>query len=93
MSTVEAMSAGAVPIVLDTAGARDSVRHGVDGIRWSVSYTHLDVYKRQPQGGYGQPAGGMGAPGGQGGYGGAPQGGPTQGGWGGGAPSYDEPPF
>lgn len=34
MSTVEAMSAGAVPIVLDTAGARDSVRHGIDGIRW-----------------------------------------------------------
>ena len=36
MSTVEAMSAGAVPIVLDTAGARHSVRHGVDGIRWST---------------------------------------------------------
>lgn len=36
MSTVEAMSAGAVPIVLDTAGARDSVRDRVDGIRWST---------------------------------------------------------
>jgi glycosyltransferase involved in cell wall biosynthesis len=34
MTTVEAMSAGAVPVVIDLAGQREIVRDGVDGFRW-----------------------------------------------------------
>lgn len=36
MTTVEAMSAGCVPIVIDKAGQREIVRDGVDGFRWST---------------------------------------------------------
>lgn len=35
MSTVEAMAAGCVPVVIDKAGQREIVRHGTDGYRWS----------------------------------------------------------
>lgn len=34
MTTVEAMAAGAVPVVIDRAGQREIVRDGVDGYRW-----------------------------------------------------------
>ncbi len=36
MTTVEAMAGGCVPIVIDKAGQREIVRHGVDGFRWST---------------------------------------------------------
>ncbi len=36
MTTVEAMAGGCVPIVIDRAGQREIVRHGVDGFRWST---------------------------------------------------------
>jgi len=35
ITTVEAMSAGLVPVVIDKAGQREIVRDGVDGFRWS----------------------------------------------------------
>jgi glycosyltransferase involved in cell wall biosynthesis len=35
MTTVEAMAAGCVPVVIDRAGQREIVRHGVDGFRWT----------------------------------------------------------
>jgi glycosyltransferase involved in cell wall biosynthesis len=35
ITTVEAMSAGAVPIVMDSGGQRETVAHGVNGFRWS----------------------------------------------------------
>ena len=35
MSTVEAMAAGCVPVVIDRAGQREIVRDGVDGFRWA----------------------------------------------------------
>lgn len=34
ISTVEAMSAGCIPIVIDSGGQREIVSHGVDGFRW-----------------------------------------------------------
>lgn len=34
ITTVEAMSGGAVPVVIDRAGQREIVREGVDGFRW-----------------------------------------------------------
>ena len=34
MTTVEAMSAGAVPVVIDAGGQREIVTHGVDGFVW-----------------------------------------------------------
>lgn len=36
ITTVEAMSGGCVPVVLDKAGQREIVRDGVDGFRWRV---------------------------------------------------------
>jgi glycosyltransferase involved in cell wall biosynthesis len=36
MTTVEAMAAGCVPVVIDKAGQREIVRHGVDGFRWTT---------------------------------------------------------
>ncbi len=36
MTTVEAMSAGCVPIVIDRAGQQEIVRDGRDGFRWST---------------------------------------------------------
>jgi glycosyltransferase involved in cell wall biosynthesis len=36
MTTVEAMAAGCVPVVIDKAGQREIVRDGVDGFRWST---------------------------------------------------------
>lgn len=38
MTTVEAMAAGCVPVVIDKAGQREIVRDGQDGYRW----TNLD---------------------------------------------------
>jgi glycosyltransferase involved in cell wall biosynthesis len=35
MTTVEAMAGGCVPIVIDRAGQKEIVRHGVDGFRWT----------------------------------------------------------
>jgi glycosyltransferase involved in cell wall biosynthesis len=35
MTTVEAMAGGCVPVVIDRAGQREIVRHGVDGFRWT----------------------------------------------------------
>jgi len=36
MTTVEAMAAGCVPVVIDKAGQREIVREGVDGYRWTT---------------------------------------------------------
>ena len=36
IATVEAMAAGAVPVVIDRAGQREIVTNGVDGYRWST---------------------------------------------------------
>ncbi len=46
VTTVEAMSAGAVPVVINTGGQREIVTHGVDGFLWNdldglVEYTRL----------------------------------------------------
>lgn len=35
ITTVEAMSAQAVPVVIDSGGQRETVAHGVNGFRWS----------------------------------------------------------
>ncbi len=35
MTTVEAMAGGCVPVVIDRAGQKEIVRHGVDGFRWT----------------------------------------------------------
>jgi glycosyltransferase involved in cell wall biosynthesis len=35
VTTVEAMSAGAVPVVINTGGQREIVTHGVDGFLWN----------------------------------------------------------
>ncbi|AEH08553.1 glycosyltransferase [Candidatus Frankia meridionalis] len=35
MTTVEAMAGGCVPVVIDSAGQREIVRHGLDGFRWT----------------------------------------------------------
>lgn len=45
ISVVEAMAAGAVPVVFGAAGPAEIVRHGIDGFHWQtleelVSYTH-----------------------------------------------------
>jgi glycosyltransferase involved in cell wall biosynthesis len=34
ITTVEAMAAGCIPVVIDQAGQREIVRHGTDGYRW-----------------------------------------------------------
>jgi glycosyltransferase involved in cell wall biosynthesis len=36
ITTVEAMAAGCVPVVIDKAGQREIVRHGTDGYRWET---------------------------------------------------------
>jgi len=36
ITTVEAMAAGCVPVVIDKAGQRETVRQAVDGYRWST---------------------------------------------------------
>lgn len=36
MTTAEAMSAGAVPVVINTGGQRDSVTHDTDGFLWNT---------------------------------------------------------
>jgi glycosyltransferase involved in cell wall biosynthesis len=36
ITTVEAMAAGCVPVVIDKAGQREIVRHGTDGYRWQT---------------------------------------------------------
>jgi glycosyltransferase involved in cell wall biosynthesis len=46
MTTVEAMAAGCVPVVIDKAGQREIVRHGVDGFHWS-GLAELDARTRQ----------------------------------------------
>lgn len=35
LTTAEAMAAGCVPVVIDRAGQREIVRHGIDGFRWT----------------------------------------------------------
>src|SRR6266498_5274825 len=45
MTTVEAIAAGCVPVVIDKAGQREIVRHGVDGYRWST-LDELEAYTR-----------------------------------------------
>jgi glycosyltransferase involved in cell wall biosynthesis len=45
MTTVEAMAAGCVPVVIDKAGQREIVRHGVDGYRWA-RIDELESYTR-----------------------------------------------
>ena len=35
MTTVEAMAAGCIPVVIDRAGQREIVRHSIDGFRWT----------------------------------------------------------
>ncbi len=36
MTTVEAMAGGCVPVVIDRAGQKEIVRHGIDGFRWDT---------------------------------------------------------
>jgi glycosyltransferase involved in cell wall biosynthesis len=45
ITTAEAMAAGCVPVVIDKAGQREIVRHGVDGYRWST-LAELEAYTR-----------------------------------------------
>ena len=46
ITTVEAMSAGAVPVVLNTGGQAEIVTHGVNGFVWQ-QLTELATYTRQ----------------------------------------------
>jgi glycosyltransferase involved in cell wall biosynthesis len=46
MTTVEAMAAGCVPVVIDKAGQREIVRDGVDGFHWST-LAELEARTRQ----------------------------------------------
>ncbi len=46
ITTVEAMSAGAVPVVIDSGGQRETVDHEVNGFRWS-ELTELQNYTRR----------------------------------------------
>lgn len=46
ITTVEAMSQGCVPIVLDKGGQREIVDHGVDGFRWNTE-DELCAYTRK----------------------------------------------
>jgi glycosyltransferase involved in cell wall biosynthesis len=46
ISTVEAMSAGAVPVVIDTAGQKESVIHGQSGFLWG-DLEQLRAYTEQ----------------------------------------------
>lgn len=45
LTTVEAMAAGAVPVVIDGGGQREIVTHGVDGFLWS-STAELQTFTR-----------------------------------------------
>lgn len=45
ITTVEAMSAGAVPVVIDSAGQKETVVHGESGLLWSSS-RELQEYTR-----------------------------------------------
>jgi len=36
ITTAEAMAAGCVPVIIDKAGQRETVRHGIDGYRLST---------------------------------------------------------
>ena len=42
MTTIEAMSAGAVPIVINSGGQREAVTHAVDGFLWDEPSTLAD---------------------------------------------------
>ena len=42
MTTIEAMSAGAVPIVINSGGQREAVTHAVDGLLWNEPSTLAD---------------------------------------------------
>jgi glycosyltransferase involved in cell wall biosynthesis len=46
ITTVEAMAAGCVPVVIDKAGQREIVRHGTDGYRWTT-LDELEAWTRQ----------------------------------------------
>lgn len=46
IATVEAMSAGCVPLVFDGGGQAEIVRHGLDGFRWKTLY-ELQQYTRR----------------------------------------------
>lgn len=45
ITTVEAMAAGCVPVVIDKAGQQEIVRHGVDGYRWG-NLRELEAHTR-----------------------------------------------
>jgi glycosyltransferase involved in cell wall biosynthesis len=49
ITTVEAMAAGCVPVVIDKAGQREIVRHGTDGYRWTT-LAELDALTRMVAG-------------------------------------------
>jgi glycosyltransferase involved in cell wall biosynthesis len=46
MTTVEAMAGGCVPVVIDRAGQREIVRHGIDGYRWTAPEQLLSFTRR-----------------------------------------------
>jgi glycosyltransferase involved in cell wall biosynthesis len=46
ITTVEAMSAGAVPVVIDSGGQQETVDHGVNGFRWR-EVAELQTYTRR----------------------------------------------
>lgn len=46
MTTVEAMAGGCVPVVIDRAGQREIVRHGVDGFRWETPAQLVSLTRR-----------------------------------------------
>ncbi|MBX6389249.1 MAG: glycosyltransferase family 4 protein [Frankia sp.] len=46
MTTVEAMAGGCVPVVIDRAGQREIVRHGIDGYRWTEPAQLLSFTRR-----------------------------------------------
>jgi glycosyltransferase involved in cell wall biosynthesis len=49
ITTVEAMAAGCVPVVIDKAGQREIVRQGTDGFRWTT-LAELEARTRQVAG-------------------------------------------
>jgi glycosyltransferase involved in cell wall biosynthesis len=46
MTTVEAMSAGCVPVVVDRGGQAEIVEHGISGFRWKTPGELLDYTRR-----------------------------------------------
>lgn len=46
MATLEAMSAGAVPVVINAGGQKESVTHGVDGFLWDEPSVLLNYTER-----------------------------------------------